>query len=219
MSKSLLDRHQTSNGDDLNSFIIVRHPFYRLVSAYRDKIERIHGDSLAKDWYYKQYGSKMVGKYRRLAVKKFGDDFFSESNNFGSPVPLLPGRKRDANLPIFWEFVQALKLSRPSRMDEHWQPTWQYCSLCAVNYKTVIKFETIADESRYLKHVLDPEHTDLEERWDNPNLTGMKYDDLTKKYFEQLDDRDIMDLYKIYEHDFKLFGYEFSFRNITLPPR
>ena len=40
---------------------------------------------------------------------------------------------------------------------------------------------------------------------------------ITAKYFEQLSNEDIYKLYFIYEDDFNFFGYDFSFRNITLP--
>ena len=58
------------------SFIVVRHPFERLVSAYRDKLERTHASNYLTDFYYKSYGRKIVQKYRRRALQKFGDDFF-----------------------------------------------------------------------------------------------------------------------------------------------
>lgn len=58
------------------SFIVVRHPFERLVSAYRDKLERSHAKNYLTDFYYKTYGRKIVQKYRQKALKKFGDDFF-----------------------------------------------------------------------------------------------------------------------------------------------
>ena len=58
------------------SFIVVRHPFERLVSAYRDKIERSHAKNYLTDWYYKQYGQKIVKKYRSQAINLFGPQFF-----------------------------------------------------------------------------------------------------------------------------------------------
>ena len=40
---------------------------------------------------------------------------------------------------------------------------------------------------------------------------------VTAKYFEQLSDEDINKIYTVYEDDFKLFDYTFTFRNISLP--
>ena len=67
------------------SFIVVRHPFTRLVSAYRDKIETLGSG----EYYQESHGRTMVSKYRTEARKRFGDDFFSAENNFGSPMKSL----------------------------------------------------------------------------------------------------------------------------------
>ena len=58
------------------SFIVVRHPFERLVSAFRDKLERKHTPSYLNDFYYKSYGKKIVQKWRQKALQIFGDEFF-----------------------------------------------------------------------------------------------------------------------------------------------
>ena len=74
------------------SFIVVRHPFERLVSAYRDKIERSHAKNYLTDWYYKQYGQKIVKKYRSQAINLFGPQFFRWvffSKNYYS-LPFFP---------------------------------------------------------------------------------------------------------------------------------
>ena len=39
---------------------------------------------------------------------------------------------------------------------------------------------------------------------------------LINKYFSILDDDEILELYKIYENDFKMFGYNFNFRGLSL---
>lgn len=59
------------------------------MAAFRDKIERIHGKdkNKNKDFYYKVYGKKIVERYRKAALAKFGENFFSAENNYGSPHP------------------------------------------------------------------------------------------------------------------------------------
>ena len=41
--------------------------------------------------------------------------------------------------------------------------------------------------------------------------------EVTTKYFEYLSDKDIYNIYAVYEDDFKLFDYTFKLRNISLP--
>ena len=45
---------------------------YRLVSAFRDKLERFNS------YYYTNYGRKIVTRFRKRAQAEFGSDFFSE---------------------------------------------------------------------------------------------------------------------------------------------
>ena len=65
---------------------------------------------LQEDFYYHTYGKKMVEKYRKMALKKFGESFFEEKNNFGAPVP--PKGLRIKELPTFWEFIQFIRNER-----------------------------------------------------------------------------------------------------------
>ena len=176
----------------------------------------MHTPKLETDWYFKVYGKKIVSSYRKRAIDKFGKEFFSADNNYGAPVPVKGNRTSE--MPIFWEFAQYVKATIPSRMDEHWRPMSTYCSLCAINYDNVIKFENMDREGHFLKTFLDPAFEDVSDRWMNPNsVNGLKKDDLVRKYFDMLSNSDITALYKIYEMDFKLFGYTFTYKNITLP--
>ncbi len=215
MGEAMFKGYIKAHGATLRSFLVVRHPFDRLVSAFRDKIERARKPGINQNWYYRTYGRSIVSRYRADAIAHLGRDFFSKENNYGTPVKV--NGYRTAALPSFWEFVQYVKASNPQKMDEHWRPTTNYCSLCSIKYDIVVHFENLSNEGEYLKNVIDPDRVS-EEAWMNPNPTGLKHEDLTKKYFEQLSDSDVMALYKIYEYDFKMFGYQFSFRkNISLP--
>ena len=78
--------------------------------------------SLQQDNYYLKYGRKIVSRYRAAAGEKFGQDFLSEKNNFGSPVPV---QARRPELPTWWEFVQWILDSADEKLvvlDEHWIP-------------------------------------------------------------------------------------------------
>ena len=55
-------------------------------------------------------------------------------------------------------------------------------------------------------------------RWENKDKDGLEIAkmNLINKYFSILDDDEILELYKIYENDFKMFGYNFNFRGLSL---
>lgn len=197
------------------TYIITRHPFDRLVSAFRDKLER-HKPPPVNDWYLKNYGKHIVSEFREKALQHLGKDFFSSDNNFGAPIKVNGNRTVD--LPTFWEFVQYVKKTPHQRMDEHWRPANNYCSLCTISYDYYIKFENFDEEGKYLKTLLEPLNgIDSSELALNVNPTGLKKEDLTQLYFSTLSESDVMALYKIYENDFKMFGYEFQFRALKLP--
>ena len=81
--------------------LIVRDPWERLLSAYRDKLElSLNEDQKA---FQEAYGKSMVAKYREEGLERFGEDAYI--TNSGAPHS-VPGRT--LNEPTFWEFVQAV---------------------------------------------------------------------------------------------------------------
>ncbi len=62
----------------------------RLVSAFRDKLERLHtrnAHRYSKDYYYIQYGKEIVTRYREAALKRFGKEMLYEKvNRFNKPA-------------------------------------------------------------------------------------------------------------------------------------
>jgi hypothetical protein len=106
-SQSELDRFKSSG--TVAGLLLVRHPFHRLVSAYRDKLERTAAATARSDYYYKLYGEKIYSRYRAKALAKFGKEFFDPANNFGTPVAPTPRNRRAYINPIFWEFVQFVR--------------------------------------------------------------------------------------------------------------
>lgn len=201
------------------SMILVRHPFERLVSAFRDKLERSH----EVDYYQKKYGQKIIRKFRTEAIRVLGESYFNEENNFGAPIPVVPSeRRKDASFPSFWEFVQFLKRTPSNYYDEHWKPMSLYCMLCkqAIHYNYVIKYEHLQEEQdSFIHHMEWKELYSQENNVINPsNRNNLSSSDVTDLYLKNISDEDLMSLYRIYRDDFLLFDYSFSRGNLTLPP-
>ena len=85
------------------SFAIVRHPFERLVSAFRDKFELAALD----DWFFKFYAA----------------DIFSLPD---SAYLTGEGLRR----PSFPQFVSYLLETSVMDYNDHWLPYWLHCKFC-----------------------------------------------------------------------------------------
>ena len=110
------------------TFIIVRHPYERLLSAYRDKFEN------KKKYYYHNYGKLMISQYRQRGIRRFGKQFYQihKSSKRNSNIPYLNAVQRRVNdpTPTFWEFIRYI--IDHDNLNEHWRPASLMCSMCRV---------------------------------------------------------------------------------------
>ncbi|XP_012274324.1 carbohydrate sulfotransferase 11 [Orussus abietinus] len=168
--------------NDSISFLIVRHPFERLLSAYRDKLEQ----SLPHTFHSK-LGAHIVAHYRAKDPKA--------------------GMKYRPRYPLFEEFVRWLlgEWRSGNELDMHWTPIANFCTPCQVRFDVIAKFETLYDDQNYLikqarvGHIIKPE-------WKNPTR-GVQTKDIMKNYFARLTKSQIQDLYDMFKYDFVLFDY------------
>ena len=92
--------------------MVVRHPFERILSAYRDKLEDLSRDIEAREgYYYTMYGKHIVAEYR---------DPRDRANMTGVLEP------------SWREFVTYLLNTPATKYDEHWMPMWMLCSPCII---------------------------------------------------------------------------------------
>ena len=201
---------------NFTGFIVVRHPFERLVSAFRDKLERY----LEEPYYYENFGRHFVDKYRTQAIKELGIEYFNKENNFGTPMKVLNNRRPNADLPSFWEFAQAI-IDR-YKMDEHWVPIYQFCSICnptaMKGFKYILKFEQLeTEEMMFLNHVKWDVHGEQLGKLNANHPDDLPAEKLTQLYFSMLSKEQIINLYHVYELDFSLFNYTFTIEDIHLP--
>ncbi|XP_045512825.1 carbohydrate sulfotransferase 11-like [Pieris brassicae] len=176
------------------SLLVVREPFVRLLSAYRDKLENISPP------FYRKLARTIVTEHRDAASKILGN-----IKSFG---------------PTFYEFIAYLISKQKSKtitFDEHWAPYYQFCSPCAINFTVISKVETLSMDSSYviqqlgLGHLLSPRVKDRRTRLRtvmNKSRDGKNTSALLRYYFGQINKQMLKDLLDIYGIDFYMFGYD-----------
>ena len=203
--------------NNFTGVIIVRHPFERLVSAFRDKLER---NNLPEPFYYDRFGKLIVQKYRKMAISALGTQYFNKGNNFGTPIPVTDNRRPNSDLPSFWEFAQSV--IDGFKIDEHWVPINKYCSICSEltirAFGYILKFEELDyEEKLFLIHSGWDRKIKMKYKLNVNDHHGLSGKDITKMYFSTLSNEQILSLYRVYELDFRLFEYSFTIADLQLP--
>lgn len=119
-------------------FMVVRHPFERLVSAYRDKFE------LAKKYAY---------VYSRYAYKILGLKTQAEAER--------------SRRPTFSEFVSYILRTPVQEFNDHWVPYWLHCHMCEMEYDIIGKMETIKDDMEFIAEKSGLAATNITLPWTN----------------------------------------------------
>lgn len=161
------------------SFLIVRHPFERLLSAYRDKIESTRYIT------YQTIGRHIIWRYRQDVVQR---------KAYKPPYP------------TFEEFVRyILDHQNDEQVDMHWVPINSFCTPCLVNFDFILKFDTLQEDQSYLIKHLKLESI-LSPRWRN-QARGKDTKESTEEYYSQLSKNQVHQLYYMYMYDFEMFNF------------
>ncbi|XP_066996722.2 carbohydrate sulfotransferase 11 [Anabrus simplex] len=166
---------------NFTKFLFVRHPFERLLSAYRNKLEQHY---LSSKYFQSRFGRHIVKHYRKSPTKEAllnGDDV------------------------TFFEFVTYLTNPKDVIFNEHWKPIHQLCWPCFIDYDIIGKYETLYEDSEYILNHIGKSEIIFPRSSKASNTAS-----ILKKYFSLLPKLLIKELYSIYFMDFKLFGYSFE---------
>ncbi|CAO1331741.1 unnamed protein product [Diamesa tonsa] len=164
------------------SFLIVRHPFERLLSAYRDKLQ-----FALPHTFHQKLGNQIIRKYRKiLKTKKFGSH---------------------TRWPTFSEFVDYLldEAKASKELDMHWTPITNFCTPCQVKFDIIAKFETLDEDQKYLIDKAGLSLT-IKPEWKNSGK-GKNTNELLMSYYAQLTKSQINNLFELFKYDFELFDY------------
>ncbi|KAL0849548.1 hypothetical protein ABMA28_013814 [Loxostege sticticalis] len=169
--------------DSYHKMIIVRNPFERLLSAYRNKLE---GETQSAKYFQDRVG--------RRIIKAFRENPSNESLELGHDV-------------TFREFALFLTNKSEEMADvtnnEHWQPITSLCHPCLIKYSLVGKYETLLEDSLLTLHTINASNIQF------PRLTRTSgTSEKLYRYFSQLELPLIRKLYKLYWHDYAIFNYD-----------
>lgn len=170
------------------TFLFVRHPFERLISAYRNKILKPYPDDLE---HVKTTNKNILRRYRK---------------NFTNTQDL-------ATRATFEEFVRYLIDSYDEdgirNFDEHWGSYTELCNICYAKFDYIGKYESLIDDSRNIINLLNV--TDLIKFPENRTDKYKKRSgELIDNHFKMIPKKYIAKLYEVYKYDFEAFGYNIS---------
>ncbi|XP_076060446.1 carbohydrate sulfotransferase 11-like isoform X2 [Oratosquilla oratoria] len=163
-------------------FMFTRHPFDRVLSAFKDKLES--EDKKSGYNFHDEIGTKIEKRYRGHEMAKGHNVTFSEFIRFISE-------------PGYGTFEQR---------NEHWLSVHEVCNPCTVDYDFIGKYETLKEDSEYvlkwmgISDLIGPFPSS-----DRP-FHAHRY---KKDYFDQLGHDEKVAFFSKYLVDFLAFDYNF----------
>ncbi|XP_039550660.1 carbohydrate sulfotransferase 10 isoform X3 [Pimephales promelas] len=169
-------------------FFIVRDPFERLISAFKDKFVK---NPRFEPWYKHDIAPAIIRKYR----KSHDDDGETVGLQFEDFVRYLgdkPGRQH-----LDRQFGDHII---------HWLTYAELCAPCDISYNVVGHHETLEFDAPYILKAAG-----IADLVSYPNIPpGITHYNHTKveRYFTGISQRDVRRLYAYYQGDFSLFDYQ-----------
>ena len=174
--------------NDKFSFTVIRNPWTRMVSGYKDKLNS---------------SSRISWKHGKVTLYIL--------NNYRDSKITLPQIKDDALYPTFLEFLQYLVDEEISHINDHFKPQYSMLGLQDVKYDYVGALEHAKLQSNeILQHFKTWEHRDLSVPGPYDSTSDPRNERSTlyaKSWFNDIPQYIIDKLYKKYEPDFLIYNY------------
>ncbi|XP_029940571.1 carbohydrate sulfotransferase 12-like [Salarias fasciatus] len=165
------------------TFMFVRDPFVRLISAFRSKFIR------PVELFYQNYGKMLMRTYGNV-----------------SDLPDTVEEAHAAGLkPTFQQFIAYVldPKTRRNIFDKHCRQMYRLCHPCQVKYDFIGQLETIGTDAEQVLKLMKVDHlVQLPRAY--TNFTEASW---VRDWYEPIPTERRRELYKLYELDFKLFGY------------
>ena len=169
-------------------FMVARHPMLRVLSTYRDKLER-------NNTFYRQ-------KHGRLIEQKYG--------RHDSALP-----PKGDNV-TFEQFVHHIVDSDPLKFEHHWRPVSFLCHPCEIQYDYIAKLETSnVDYLHIFSHDQTIPDSKRQLFESTAHYTASTDVDRVKRYYGRIPVNHIDALERIYHLDLNLFGYTWNTTSLS----
>ncbi|XP_021343940.1 carbohydrate sulfotransferase 11-like [Mizuhopecten yessoensis] len=164
--------------------MIVRNPLERLLSAYRNKIER-----KGKARQFQTIRETILERYRSNMTQEFL-------------------AKDDYNV-TFFEFVKFVTDEDPENFNSHWKRYTTLCSPCIIKYDFIGKYESIYRDANFILRDLGaPPNIRFPQR--SETYHTIETMNIFEKFYSQIPAEYITKLWNIYRPDYELFGYSLN---------
>ncbi|XP_071810276.1 carbohydrate sulfotransferase 11-like [Asterias amurensis] len=171
-------------------FMFVREPMLRAFSGWREKFV----DGPQRHDYQTIWGPQI--KRSRLSL---------QNTSFSSQ-----GQHGEARSSIsFADFVGYITgpVPSPLQQDMHWQSYLPRCRPCRVRYDLIGHYETLGPDAEAILGVISPSGHSNNNTVMFPPIRSSRTPNLAKREFLKLKYEDLLKLARLYELDYKLFGY------------
>ncbi|CAK8673554.1 carbohydrate sulfotransferase 10-like [Clavelina lepadiformis] len=184
-------------------FMVIREPFQRILSAYRDKFLPHAGAGIPM---FRNLGKKIAARYRE-------DDAI--------PRDLKKYNKLAQKItPSFQEFLQYVVDGNnyviPTHYSEprHWQRQIDLCYPCRINYDYVIDMKYAEEEANFVlksagvpPEIRYPKNLNLPLDEMSKGDIAKRYQALPQQFYSKVNPKIVNDLYHYYKCDYDMFGF------------
>ncbi|XP_071178637.1 carbohydrate sulfotransferase 11-like isoform X1 [Mytilus edulis] len=164
--------------------IMVREPFERLLSAYRNKFTE------KSPYFHKRFGRKIIRRYRNNPKQ--------EDIELG----------KNAKFDEFVRYITDPVTIETEGLNEHWDLYSSLCQPCLINYDFVGKYETLDDDIDYIMHDLGID-TFIQFPKRGAAYKKKRTKDTFEQFYSNISKLDLGKLWKTYRQDYKLFSYAY----------
>lgn len=177
--------------DTYTKFLFVRHPYSRILSAFKNKLSP-DTDFERADYWKNTIGMQIIWRYRRLQNRSH-----AAWRNISRGYDLR-----------FEEFVKFISdTDRPQQQNKHWKEIYKRCFPCDIDYDIIGKFETLDDDAKYTLKIAKVDKIVAFPKPDASSPTNSSNIATLESYYEKVPRENLQNLVRRYSLDFALFGY------------